>query len=289
MIAAIIKEARPKQWAKNVLVFAAPGAAGVLTHGQPQLRALITFVAFCLASSGTYYWNDLLDVEADRSHPTKCRRPIASGALPIGVARVVGTLLIIGGPALAFAARWQAGIACIGYVVLTSTYSAVWKHIAVVDLVAVAGGFVLRAVAGAAATNVHMSKWFVLCTTFGSLFIVTGKRYAELRELGDRPTTARATLEDYSMDFLRTVLSISCGATLVAYCIWAFESKELSGTTWPSYELSIVPMLTALLRYLLIIEQGHGAAPEDIFAADRTLQLLGVVWLVVFASGVYVK
>jgi decaprenyl-phosphate phosphoribosyltransferase len=233
VIAAIIKEARPKQWAKNVLVFAAPGAAGVLTHGQPQVRALITFVAFCLASSGTYYWNDLLDVEADRSHPTKCRRPIASGAVPIGVARVVGTLLIIGGPALAFAARWQAGVACIGYVVLTSSYSAVWKHIAVVDLVAVAGGFVLRAVAGAAATNVHMSKWFVLCTTFGSLFIVTGKRYAELRELGDRPTTARATLEDYSMDFLRTVLSISCGATLVAYCIWAFESKELSGTTWP--------------------------------------------------------
>ncbi len=289
MMRALIKEARPKQWAKNILVFAAPGAAGVLTHGHTLTRTLITFVAFCLASSGTYYWNDILDVEADRSHPTKCSRPIASGALSIGVARFVGTLLILGGPALAFAARWQGGLACIAYVLLTSSYSVIWKHIAVVDLVAVASGFVLRAVAGAAATNVHMSTWFVLCTTFGSLFIVTGKRYAELRELGENPTTARATLEEYSMDFLRTVLAISCGATLVAYCIWAFESKELSGTTWPSYELSIVPMLTALLRYLLIIEQGHGAAPEEIFAADRTLQILGVLWLIVFASGVYIK
>ena len=91
------------------------------------------------------------------------------------------------------------------------------------------------------------------------------------------------------MDFLRSVLSISCGATVVAYCIWAFESKELGGSTWPSYELSIVPMLIALLRYLLILEQGHGAAPEEIFAADRTLQILGVIWLAVFATGVYIK
>jgi decaprenyl-phosphate phosphoribosyltransferase len=289
MIGSLFKEARPKQWAKNILVFAAPGAAGVLSQSDVLTKALITFVAFCLASSGTYFWNDILDVDADRSHPTKRNRPIASGALPLGVARVVGTLLLVGGPALAFAANWQAGVACIGYVVLTTSYSAVWKHIAVVDLVAVAAGFVIRAIAGAAATNVHMSTWFVLCTTFGSLFIVSGKRYAELRELGDMPTTTRATLDEYSLDFLRTVLAISCGATLVSYCIWAFESKELGGTTWPSYELSIVPMLTALLRYLLIIEQGHGAAPEEIFAADRTLQVLGVVWLVVFASGVYIK
>ena len=289
MIRAIIKEARPKQWLKNVLVFAAPGAAGVLSHSHELLQTLVILAAFCLASSGTYYWNDILDVEADRAHPKKCNRPIASGALPIGLARVLGTLLIIAGPALAFATRWQAGVVCVIYVVLTTTYSTIWKHIAVVDLVAVAAGFVLRAIAGAEATNVHMSTWFVLCTTFGSLFIVTGKRYAELRELGDAPTTARATLEEYTLEFLRTVLAISCGATLVAYCIWAFESKELGGSHWPSYELSIVPMLTALLRYLLIIEQGHGAAPEEIFAADRALQVLGVIWVIVFASGVYIK
>jgi decaprenyl-phosphate phosphoribosyltransferase len=301
VIRALVKEARPKQWAKNVLVFAAPGAAGVLTHGEELVRTLVIFVAFCMASAGTYFWNDLLDVEADRVHPKKRFRPIASGALPISVARVAGTFLLIAGPALAFTTRWQAGVACIAYVVLTTTYSKIWKHIAVVDLIAVAGGFVVRAIAGAAATGVPMSSWFVLCTTFGSLFIVTGKRYAELRELGDRPATARATLDDYSLGFLRIVLSVSCSATVVSYCVWAFQGKVVRGVGSvnpvvsvhsPSlffYQLSIVPMLTALLRYLLILEQGHGAAPEEIFASDRTLQILGVLWVAVFATGVYVS
>jgi decaprenyl-phosphate phosphoribosyltransferase len=214
---------------------------------------------------------------------------------------------------LAFATRWQAGVACVIYVVLTTSYSKIWKHIAVVDLIAVAGGFVIRAIAGAAAADVPMSSWFVLCTSFGSLFIVTGKRYAELREQGDGPSMARATLDDYSLGFLRIVLSVSCCATLVSYCVWAFEGKldtsaadservstlgsstlALANTVGHSnallfYQLSIVPMLTALLRYLLILEQGHGAAPEEIFAADRTLQVLGLLWVAVFATGVYIS
>jgi decaprenyl-phosphate phosphoribosyltransferase len=284
---ALLKQARPKQWAKNLLVFAAPGAAGVLDNGSSLWRALVVFVAFCMVSSGTYYWNDLLDVESDRRHPTKRYRPIASGAVPIGLARVVGTVLLVGGIALSAVPQWQTAIVLAIYVVTTSMYSSVLKHIAVVDLVTVASGFVLRAIAGAVGTDVPMSTWFLLTTSFGSLFIVAGKRYAELRELGDEGSV-RSTLEEYSLDFLRTVLSVSCGAALVSYCIWAFDTKELAGTTWPFYELSIVPMATALLRYTLIIEQGHGAAPEEIFASDRTLQVLGLVWVVVFGLGVYV-
>jgi decaprenyl-phosphate phosphoribosyltransferase len=167
------------------------------------------------------------------------------------------------------------------YVALTTTYSAIWKHIAVVDLIAVAAGFVVRAIAGAAATGVPMSSWFVLVTSFGALFIVTGKRYAELREHGDAPSAARATLDDYTLGFLRIVLSVSCGATLVAYCIWAFEASTAADSS--------LPMLTALLRYLLILEQGHGAAPEEIFIADRTLQIIGLIWVAVFLTGVYVS
>ncbi len=284
---ALLTEARPKQWAKNVLVFSAPGAAGVLGHGRPLVNSLIMFVAFCMASSGGYFWNDILGVEADRMHPVKRFRPIAIGAVPIGVAKVVGTALLIGGPALAFATRWQAGLATVGYVALTASYSAVWKHVAVVDLVAVASGYVLRAIAGALAVDVRMSSWFILSITFGSLFVITGKRYAELRELGADGASIRATLDDYSLGFLRIVLSVSCGATLLAYCFWAFEAKNAAESTWPFYQLSIVPMLTALLRYLLILEQGHGAAPEEIFFADRTLQILGLVWIAVFAMGVY--
>jgi decaprenyl-phosphate phosphoribosyltransferase len=284
---ALLKQARPKQWAKNLLVFAAPGAAGVLDDGSYLWRTLVVFVAFCMVSSGTYYWNDLLDVESDRQHPTKRNRPIASGAVPIGLARVVGTGLLVGGIALSAVPQWQTAIVLAVYVVTTSLYSSVLKHIAEVDLVTVASGFVLRAIAGAVGADVPMSTWFLLTTSFGSLFIVAGKRHAELRELGDKGSV-RSTLEDYSLDFLRTVLSVSCGAALVSYCIWAFDTKELAGTTWPFYELSIVPMATALLRYTLIIEQGHGAAPEEIFASDRTLQVLGLLWVIVFGLGVYV-
>ena len=171
--------------------------------------------------------------------------------------------------------------------VLTAAYSAVLKHIAVVDLVVVAAFFVLRAIGGAVAADVPMSTWFLLTTSFASLFIVSGKRFAELREVGDDAQT-RATLDQYTLRYLRDVVAISLAAAMVSYCIWAFDTKEIAGTTWPFYELSIVPMATALLRYLLILEQGHGAAPEEIFLADRTMQVLGVVWAVVFGLGVYV-
>jgi decaprenyl-phosphate phosphoribosyltransferase len=289
MIRAVVKEMRPKQWAKNVLVFAAPGAAHVLTHGSELARTLVMFVAFCLVSSGTYYWNDLFDVEADRLHPKKRFRPIASGAIPIGAARVIGVAFIAIGLGAAFAVRWQAGAVMAGYVVLTLTYSTIWKHIAVIDLVAVAGGFVLRAIAGAQGVDVPMSTWFLLFTSFASLFIVTGKRYGELRDRGDDAAQSRATLDEYSLGYLRIVLSVSVGAALVTYCIWAFDTTQLTNARWPFYELSIVPMLCALLRYTLILEQGHGAAPEEIFMVDRTLQILGVLWVIVFGLGVYVR
>jgi decaprenyl-phosphate phosphoribosyltransferase len=286
MTAALVRQARPKQWVKNLLVFAAPGAAGVLNEWSSLWRALVIFVAFCLASSGTYFWNDLLDADSDRNHPTKQHRPIASGAIPTGIGRVVGTVLLLAGIGLAATTRWQAALVVAGYVALTSLYSTVLKHVAVVDLVAVAAGFVLRAVAGAVATDVQMSKWFSLTTSFASLFIVAGKRYAELRDLGEDAQT-RSTLDDYSLGFLRIVLSVSCGAAMVTYCIWAFDTREAAGSTWPFYELSIIPMATALLRYTLILEQGHGAAPEEIFAHDRVLQILGLIWIAVFGFGLY--
>jgi decaprenyl-phosphate phosphoribosyltransferase len=289
VIRAVVREARPKQWVKNVLVFAAPAAAHVLHHRDQLGRALLLFVAFCLVSSGTYYWNDVLDLAVDRLHPTKRFRPVASGLLPLGAARLIGTAAILAGLALATGVRWQAGAVAAGYVVLTMTYSTIWKHVAVVDLVAVAGGFVLRAIAGAVAAAVPMSTWFLLCTSFASLFIVTGKRYAELRELGEDAAQSRATLEAYSLTFLRTVLNVSMGAALVTYCIWAFDTTEATANRYPFYELSIVPVLCALLRYTLVIEQGHGAAPEEIFAADRTLQVLGILWVIVFGVGVYLR
>lgn len=280
------REARPRQWVKNVLVVAAPGAAGLLDNGAYAWRSAVMVVAFCMVASGGYYWNDILDHTNDRNHPTKQFRPIAAGTVPLGLARVIGTVLLLAGIALAATTYWEAALVAAIYVGLTGLYSAVLKHVAVVDLVVVATFYVLRAIGGAMATDVPMSTWFLLTTSFASLFIVTGKRYAELREVGDDAQT-RSTLDDYSLGYLRIVLSVSCGAALVTYCMWAFETQGISTTSWPFYELSIVPMVTAMLRYLLILEQGHGAAPEEIFVADRTLQILGVIWVVVFGLGVY--
>jgi decaprenyl-phosphate phosphoribosyltransferase len=288
--AGLLRTARPLQWTKNLLVFAAPGAAGVLDNWPELGQAVLSFVAFCLAASGVYFWNDSLDVEADRRHPTKRFRPIAAGVVSVRTGQIVGSLLLALGCGVAgLTGRWETVGILATYVVTTIAYSLWLKHVAVVDLVVIASGFVLRAAAGAVAVDVVMSKWFVLCTVFGSLFIVTGKRYAELREMGPDAGEVRPTLAAYTPAYLRVVLTMSCGAAVISYCQWAFETKELSGSDLPFYELSIVPMLTALLRYALVLEDGHGAAPEEVFANDRVLQLLGLAWVVVFGLGVYLQ
>ena len=285
----LVASARPKQWVKNALVLAAPGAAGILDERSAVLTALAAVGAFVLASAGTYFWNDVLDFEADREHPTKRYRPVAAGRVPLGVARASGALLLAAALAVAAAIRWQFLLVVGIYVVLTLLYSSVCKHIPVIDLVLVASGFLLRAIGGAVAVDVPMSRWFLLTTSFGSLFIVAGKRFAELRELGEDAFRHRATLEEYSLAFLQTVLTVAVGATMITYCIWAFEAKDRWATRWPFLELSIVPMVIAVLRYLLVLEQGRGSAPEEIFAKDRVLQLMGLIWVITFGLGIYAR
>lgn len=287
MIGALLREARPTQWTKNVLVFAAPAALGVLGEAAPFGRSVAIFVAFCLVSSGTYYWNDIRDVAQDRAHPQKRHRPIAAGEVPLPVARVVGSLLLVAGPVTAWIVRPEAGGVLLLYAILTTGYSTRLKHIPLLDLAIVASGFVLRATAGAVGTRTAMSSWFILCTTFGSFFIVTGKRYAELRELGPEAALTRPSLKDYTEAFLRQVLLVSCTATLVTYCMWALENAATSGETIPFHSLSIVPMGLALLRYLMVLDGGGGGAPEEVFLKDRSLQLYGASWLAVYVLAVY--
>jgi decaprenyl-phosphate phosphoribosyltransferase len=240
-----------------------------------------------MVASGTYYWNDIMDVEQDRQHPKKRNRPIASGAVPLSVARVVGTALLISGPALGYVVRPAAGGIIALYAGLTIGYSTWWKHIPLLDLSLVASGFVLRAMVGAAATQTPMSMWFVLCITFGSFFIVTGKRFAELLELGDQAVVTRTSLKAYSLVYLRQLLVVSCTATVVTYCMWAFENAAIANEVIPFHGLSIVPMVLALLRYLLVLENGGGGAPEEVFFKDRWIQAYGAVWVVVYGLAVY--
>jgi decaprenyl-phosphate phosphoribosyltransferase len=285
----LLRTARPKQWAKNVLVFAAPAAAGVLDEWWAQWRSLVAFAAFCAAASGTYFLNDVADVEADRAHPKKRNRPIALGSVPVPLGTTVGVLLLALAVGLAAATGHPEMVVVVGvYVAMTVTYSWWWKHVAVVDLVVVAMGFVLRAVGGGVAVDVAISDWFLITTSFASLFVVAGKRHADLAALGKEAGDTRALLDTYTLPFLRMVLAVSLGAAVVGYCLWAFESSETAGSSWPLFELSIVPMVTALLRYALLLDGGHGSAPEEVFAGDRALQVLGLTWAGLFLAGVYV-
>ena len=175
-----------------------------------------------------------------------------------------------------------------GYIVLTTAYSSWLKHVAVVDLVAVAAGFVLRAVAGAAATEVPISDWFFIVTSFGALFMISGKRAAEAKEMGDEATDFRSVLGAYSPSYTAYLRAVTSGAVLVAYCLWAFEKAEIvTDVPVPWFQLSILPFVMGLLRYALVLDQGRGSAPEEIVLGDRPLQLIGVAWAVVFAIGVY--
>jgi decaprenyl-phosphate phosphoribosyltransferase len=287
LLAGLVRTARPKQWMKNVLVVAAPAAAGVLDTPSVIVDTIIAFVAFSLAASGTYFLNDAFDVEADRRHAKKRFRPIAAGVVPVGTARVVGVGLLVAGIAISFAANWRLALVIAIYIAFTTTYSAWLKHVAVIDLGMVAAGFVLRLIAGAVAVDVKISVWFIVVGSFGSLFMVAGKRHAEHLELGVARAGHRATLEEYSVEYLGYVRSVSSGVAMVAYCLWAFDNTiHQNGIVW--FEVSIVPFVLAFLRYALLIERGQGGAPEDVVLADRPLLVLGALWVVIVAIGLYV-
>ena len=289
LVAGLVRTARPKQWTKNVLVFAAPGAAGVLTHAHALLHSLAAFGLFCAVASGTYFLNDGLDAPADRRHPVKRNRPVAAGIVPVPMALAMAAVLMAGGVALGVVLRPQLGLVLGIYVVLQVAYSSYLKHQPIYDLTCVAGGFLLRAIAGAVAVPVAVSEWFLIVTTFGSLLMVTGKRLAEHAELGEDRGGHRATLDAYSTTFLRIVVALAATGAVVGYSLWAFslQTAELHHRDGIYYQLSIIPVLLALLHFTFLIDNGRGARPEELVLGDRQLQILGAAWAVLFALGVY--
>ncbi len=286
----MVRAARPRQWIKNLLVFAAPGAAGVLTHGTELGRAGIAFGLFCLVASGTYFLNDALDAEADRKHPTKRLRPVAAGDVARGTAIVTGAALAGAGIALGYLfLGWKLGTVLAVYVAVTASYSVWLKHEPVVELACVSSGFILRAIAGGVAARVVLSDWFIIVASFGALLVVAGKRSAEHAQLGDDRARHRPTLALYPPAFLRTVRLLAATVTVTAYCLWSFQRAALLShghhPIW--FELSIAPFVMAVLHLELRFESGQGAAPEELAVGDRSLQALGAAWLVLFVLGVY--
>jgi decaprenyl-phosphate phosphoribosyltransferase len=279
----LLRACRPRQWSKNLLVLAAPVAAGVAARPVIALEVLAGFVVFCLLASATYLINDVRDHEQDRHHATKRSRPVAAGELSPKVAVWAAVAMAVAGLSLAAIVRPTLAAVGFAYLIVTGSYSMWWRRVVVADILAIAAGFVMRAVAGGAATNVDLSRWFLLVTSCGAIFLVAGKRYAELSDRGIG-TPSRETLRRYSIGSLRLLIAASATAATVAYAGWVVTR----GQEHLLYELSLVPFMLWLARYAELLAGAAGEAPEELILRDRVLLALSLVWALVFLAAVYV-
>lgn len=285
----LVRAARPRQWLKNVLVLTAPLAAGVLGDPRSLRAALLVFAAFCLAASGAYLLNDAADVARDRLHPRKRHRPVASGVVPVPLARITGVTLMAFAPGVAaLTGDWRPAAVVAGYLALTLAYTAWLKHVEVVDLIAVAGCHVIRAYAGAVAVDVPVTGWFLVVVSLAALLLVAGKREAELRGVepgaarGGEPGATRATLAAYTPAYLAQMRVMCSGAMIVTYCLWALNAH--SGVF---YGLSIVPFVLLVLRYNLLVDRGEGEEPEELAVRDPQIRVFAVLLVACVALGIY--
>ncbi len=288
LASAVVVAMRPRQWLKNVLVFAAPLAAGSLLEPDVLVPSLIAFVAFCLISSATYIINDLRDVSADQQHPAKRARPIPAGQLSRIAAIIEATILVLLSVGISLAVRPELAAVIIVYFVFTLAYSMFLKQEPVIELALLAMGFLLRAIAGGVASDLPISQWFLIVAGFGSLFMAAGKRASELQAADaageGTAATQRKSLGGYTPGYLRFVWGTAAAVTISAYCLWAFDVAS-QPATFPWAEWSIVPFVLAILRYAVVIDNGHGEAPEDAVLRDRVLLILGLAWIILFGLG----
>ncbi|WP_207454706.1 decaprenyl-phosphate phosphoribosyltransferase [Desertivibrio insolitus] len=285
MTRGIIKTARIRQWVKNVLVFAAPLAAGQVFQADVILATLVAFGAFSLSASAIYFLNDALDVEADRDHPRKRHRPIAAGVVPIPIALTVSVLLLAGGVALASVANVQLVAVILVYDVVQILYCLWLKHQPILDIAVVSSGFLLRGIAGGVAAEVALSQWFLLVAVFGSLLMVAGKRFAEIKANPDLEGEVRRSLRGYTDSYLGFVWHSAATILVLGYSLWAFELQTSVRNPWIA--ISVAPFILAVLRYVQHIDRGDAEAPEDIALSDRLLQVLALLWLAVLGVGLY--
>jgi 4-hydroxybenzoate polyprenyltransferase len=266
---AAVRAGRPQEWVKNVFVFAGLLFSGKFNQSHEVLEALLTFVAFCAISSAGYYVNDLVDVELDRKHPKKRFRPIAAGELSEGTAKTIAPLLAAFAIALAFATvNWEVGLMVVGYGIAQLAYSLGLKQIVIVDVMTLAGLFILRVAAGASAVDAHASEWLILCTGMLALFLgVTKRRQEAVSELHEG-TSSRPVLEHYSLPFLDQMVALVTTGTVISYSIYAVNSPLVgSQMMW-----TIPPAVYCIFRYLyLIYDRADDRSTAAIVAEDRGL------------------
>jgi len=289
MLTALIKTMRPRQWTKNVFIFAALVFDKQLLNVDSFLRTLAGFGLFCLISSSVYIFNDLADVEADRQHPEKKNRPIAAGKLPVSVAWVAGIVLVIVTLGLAFMLTRGFETVLIVYFLINMAYSKWLKHIPIIDVLVIAAGFVLRVHAGVTLIQVQrFSPWLYVVMSLLALFLGFGKRRAELALLTHGAGSHRKVLEGYTLPLLDQYIMIVSGTTIVAYSLYTFSAPNLPDNH--GMMLTIPFVMYTIFRYLYLIEVKHaGGAPEEILLSDRPFQVAMILWAVAVLAIFYLS
>lgn len=281
-ITAIWRSLRPKQWTKNLLVFA--GYLFTIERGHPLNTLLLViagFVLFCAVSSSGYILNDIFDIDRDRKHPRKRNRPIASGELPISAAAALAIILLLASIAGSFVLDTVFCCLIVAYFILTLAYSISLKHFVIVDLLAIASGFVLRAVAGALLIDVAISPWLLVCTTLLALFLGLAKRRGEMTTLDNGGVDYRPILSEYSTEMLDQMLTISASASLMAYFLYTFTPNYYTGQLHPAMMATVPFVIYGLFRYLFLIHtKGAGCAPEQVLLEDKPLFINLILYII---------
>jgi 4-hydroxybenzoate polyprenyltransferase len=282
---AAVKTGRPKEWIKNVFVFAGLLFSGKFNQSHEVFEAFVTFVAFCLISSAGYFINDLIDVELDRKHPKKRFRPLAAGELSEAAAKVISPALAVVAIGIAFTVNWQVGLMVVGYGIAQVAYSLGLKQIVIIDVMTLAGLFILRVAAGASAVDAHASEWLILCTGMLAAFLGFTKRRQEAVSELHEGTSTRPVLEHYSLPFLDQMVSLVTTGTVLSYAIYTVNSPLIGSQMM----LTIPPVVYGIFRYLyLIYDRSDDRSMAAIVAEDRGIQAAGASYALIAFLLLYV-
>ena len=281
-----VRLARPKQWTKNGFVLAGLVFSGNAFDPASVGAALLSFMAFCLLSGAVYAVNDVLDVDEDRKHPLKRLRPVASSEISASAAVVYAVLLAAAGMAICFSVNLGVGLVGLTYLGIQAVYSPVLKHMAILDVMGISAGFVIRALAGVVAVGSPISPWLIVCTGLLTLFLGFSKRRHELATLGEGATNHRKNLRDYSVPMLDEMMNIMISATIIAYALYTFTVYERDAEM---FMMGSIPFVVyGVFRYMLLVHRDGGGNPDTLLLADRPLQVSLLLWLAVVGAAIYI-
>ncbi len=284
----VLRSLRPKQWTKNVIVFAGLFFAEDMFDLKKIVPACLAFIVFCMVSSGGYLINDVMDRKKDALHPVKKFRPIAAGKVPVALAVILGLFLLIGSSLAGFRIDSAFGFLITFYMIMTVSYSLWLKRIIILDVLVIASGFVLRAIGGTLAINELISSWLIICTIFLSLFLALTKRRSEFMALGDHAASVRKTLSKYNAQFLDQMINTATAACLISYALYTLDSGTVQkfGTRNLAFTLPFV--IYGLFRYLFLVHQHNaGESIENALLSDGPILLCIFLYAATVAAIIY--